>query len=129
MVCHTDVVTLCQNCTSKAVDLAKWATWKIGHSFRKSNLWALQHVDGASVRKVGKGVQAWDLRIHMKETSCSRDEGESMHTLYTLYTGQTHCLVDQQGPDNLCEVRVLSKGKKRMMTKRTCAGHNVSSIF
>jgi len=120
--CNTDVVTLCDECSQDSLGIAKYAVKEITDSFEESNEWALQHVDKATSKVVKGRYVLYNMSLHMSETTCTRG---------TPGVYSKNCLLRASAPTNYCEVTVLQslRSAKKKVSRKTCAGFNVSKYF
>jgi len=122
--CGSDVVTRCDECwedPDDTMEVAKFAVDEITEEFQ-SNKWALQHISKAHTKVVKNKYIVYNLSLHMAETTCSR-------LMRSAYSGQ--CWIRSNSPTNYCEVTVLAslKSNLKKVSKKTCAGYNVSKYF
>jgi hypothetical protein len=120
--CNADVVTLCDTCPEDSMDIAKYAVNEITSDFEESNEWALQHVEKFKSKVVKGKYIIYNLSLHMTETSCSRG---------TPGVYSENCVLRASAPSNFCEVTVLQslRSSRRKMTRKNCAGYNISKFF
>jgi len=120
--CIADVITLCEDCPDDSMEIAKYAVKEITDDFEESNEWALQHIDKVKTKVVKGKYVVYNLSLHMTETSCSRG---------TPGVYSENCLLRASAPSNFCEVTVLQslRSSSRKISRKTCAGYNVSKYF
>lgn len=120
--CNADVVTLCDDCPEDSIEIAKYAVKEITDDFEESNEWALQHIDKVKSKVVKGKYIIYNLSLHMTETSCTRG---------SLGVYSENCLLRASAPSNYCEVTVLQslRSNNRKLSRKTCAGYNVSKYF
>jgi len=122
VACEAAAITICDGCDEAEVGLAKLAVKKITKQW-PSKQWALQHLAAAKKQEVGGKYVKHKLRLHMSETSCSRE-------VVDVYSDPT-CVLRQDAPDNYCEVTILESmhSNRKRVSQKTCAGYNVSQFF
>jgi len=122
VACEAAAITLCDGCDESEVGVAKLAVKKITGQW-PSNQWALQHLAAAKKQEIGGKYVKHKLRLHMSETSCSRE-------VVDIYSDSS-CVLRQDAPDNYCEVTILESlhSNRKRVSRKTCAGYNVSQFF
>jgi len=104
------------------MEIAKYAVKEITDDFEESNEWALQHVDKVTSKVVKGKYIIYNLSLHMTETTCTRG---------TPGVYSENCLLRASAPSNYCEVTALQslRSSSRRISRKTCAGYNVSQYF
>ena len=67
----------------------------------------------------------YSMSLHMAETTCARHVPSHV----SVYSG--HCWIQSTAPTNYCDVTVLASlnSKARKVSRKSCAGYNVSQYF